>query len=52
VAYIGIPDLRSAAVFIGAVKAGYKVSEGVQVFTLYNDFRSDPACVQLANLYR
>lgn len=25
VAYFGIPDLRSAAVFLGAVKAGYKV---------------------------
>jgi hypothetical protein len=24
-AYVGIPDLRSAAVFLGAVKAGYKV---------------------------
>jgi len=24
-AYIGIPDLRSAAVFLGAVKCGYKV---------------------------
>jgi hypothetical protein len=24
-AYIGIPDLRSAAVFLGAVKAGHKV---------------------------
>jgi hypothetical protein len=23
--YIGIPDLRSVAVFLGAVKAGYKV---------------------------
>ncbi|KAF2011090.1 putative NRPS-like enzyme [Aaosphaeria arxii CBS 175.79] len=25
IAYLGIPDLRSAAVFLGAVKAGYKV---------------------------
>ncbi|PSN65724.1 acetyl-CoA synthetase-like protein [Corynespora cassiicola Philippines] len=25
IAYIGIPDLRSAAVFLGALKAGYKV---------------------------
>jgi hypothetical protein len=25
IAYIGTPDLRSAAVFLGAVKAGYKV---------------------------
>lgn len=25
-AYIGIPDLRSAAVFLGAVKCGYRVS--------------------------
>jgi hypothetical protein len=24
-AYVGIPDLRSAAVFLGAVKCGYKV---------------------------
>ena len=24
-AYIGIPDLRSAAVFLGAVKCGYRV---------------------------
>jgi len=24
-AYIGLPDLRSAAVFLGAVKCGYKV---------------------------
>jgi hypothetical protein len=24
--YVGIPDLRSAAVFLGAVKSGYKVS--------------------------
>jgi acyl-CoA synthetase (AMP-forming)/AMP-acid ligase II len=27
VAYIGIPDLRAAAVFLAAVKAGYKVTE-------------------------
>lgn len=26
VAYIGIPDLRAPAVFLGAVKSGYKVS--------------------------
>ena len=26
IAYIGIPDLRSVAVFLGAVKCGYKVS--------------------------
>lgn len=25
-AYVGIPDLRSVAVFLGAVKCGYKVS--------------------------
>lgn len=25
IAYIGIPDLRSVVVFLGAVKAGYKV---------------------------
>jgi hypothetical protein len=26
-AYVGIPDLRSAAVFLGAVKCGYKVRQ-------------------------
>jgi hypothetical protein len=25
-AYVGIPDLRSAVVFLGAVKCGYKVN--------------------------
>ena len=30
VAYVGIPDLRSAAVFLGAVKCGYKVSSYVR----------------------
>jgi hypothetical protein len=29
-AYVGIPDLRSVAVFLGAVKCGYKVRFGKQ----------------------
>ena len=29
IAYIGIPDLRGAIVFLGAVKAGYKVNRHV-----------------------
>lgn len=31
-AYIGIPDLRSAAVFLGAVKCGYRVCSSDTLF--------------------
>ena len=45
-AYVGIPDLRSAAVFLGAVKCGYKVrqpSSGSHMLTLSRYFYLRPA---------
>lgn len=37
--YVGIPDLRCVAVFLGAVKCGYKASQG---FSLSHGSCTDP----------
>lgn len=42
ITYIGIPDLRAPAIFLGAVKAGYKVSKSCGVH--FDALKQDRSC--------